>query len=80
MAATKYYIKKEIVQKLFSDVSFRMRLAVHIELGERAVFNFTKLYLENPIPDHHLTRKNALDFFKAEGYDEADVITTEIPA
>ena len=80
MATKSYFIKKGIVQKLLDDVYFRMRLAIHVKLGERAVYNFAQKYLEDPIPDHHLTRKVAIDFFMEEGYSEEEILTTEKPA
>lgn len=75
-----YYVKKVIVLKILENVTLRIRLAGALGLGERAIWNFCKNYLEHPIPNSNLTKKAALVYLETEGYKEDDVLTTEKPA
>ena len=75
-----YFIKKVIVQKILADVTIRTRLAAALGLGERAIWNFCKTYLDKPFPNSNLTKKAALVYLESEGFKEDQVLTTETPA
>ncbi|WP_418124302.1 hypothetical protein ACNFU2_06640 [Chryseobacterium sp. PTM-20240506] len=75
-----FYIKKEIISRLESDVKFRLGLSFALGVVPQAVYNFVKKYNEDPYPNSNLTKKAALEFFKMEGYEENQVLTEKIPA
>lgn len=75
----KYYIKAQIIDKLDSDIKFRIGLAFALGIVDRAISNFLKKYKENPFPNSNLTKKAALDYFESEGFNEEKVLTKEIP-
>ncbi|WP_278380949.1 hypothetical protein [Chryseobacterium arthrosphaerae] len=75
-----FYIQKEIIERLETDVRFRGGLAFAMGVVDRAIYNFLLKYKEKPFPNSNLTKKAALEYFKTEGYNEDQVLTENMPA
>ncbi|QWA38844.1 hypothetical protein [Chryseobacterium sp. ZHDP1] len=74
-----FYIQKEIIEHLETDVRFRGGLAFSLGVVDRAIYNFILKYKEKPFANSNLTKKAALEYFRTEGYEEDQVLTQEIP-
>lgn len=75
-----FYIQKEIIERLETDVRFRGGLAFALGVVDRAIYNFLLKYKEKPFANSNLTKKAALEYFKEQGYSEDEILTENIPA
>lgn len=75
-----YFIKQSIIKKLNEDASFRMKLAIELQITERGVYNIVKRYINNATANSTLTKLAAIEFFRSEGFDDKEIFFTKSPA